>query len=263
MATDLAAIRHRTGVLQADRACYFVGAPQTLHLKQLFAVAEAANYLPPDHRFVHYPFGSVLDPDTGKMFKTRDGADVKLADVLAEAVTRAQRLVDKKSSGLSDDERAEVARCVGVGAVKYAELSKNRVTDYSFAWDTMLSFEGDTAPYLQYAYTRIRSVFRRAGVDPDQPSDEIAVSEPAERVLGVKLLQFEEAILAVVDDCQANILCQYLYELAGNFMTFYEACPILNAEDTVRKSRLGLAALTARTLGTGLGLLGIETVEQM
>jgi arginyl-tRNA synthetase len=197
------------------------------------------------------------------MFKTRDGADVKLADVLAEAVTRAQRLVDKKSSGLSDDERAEVARCVGVGAVKYAELSKNRVTDYSFAWDTMLSFEGDTAPYLQYAYTRIRSVFRRAGVDPDQPSDEIAVSEPAERVLGVKLLQFEEAILAVVDDCQANILCQYLYELAGNFMTFYEACPILNAEDTVRKSRLGLAALTARTLGTGLGLLGIETVEQM
>ncbi len=261
MATDLAAVRHRTGKLGADISLYVVGAPQTLHFQQMFAVAKAAGYLT-DQDFRHLPFGSILNSE-GKMFKTRDGADVKLIDVIDEALERAFRVVSEKNPDLSEDDRATVARVVGAGAMKYAELSKNRTTDYVFDFDNMLSFDGNTAPYLQYAYTRIRSVFRRAGLDPESLDAQISLADDAEKMLAIKLLQFEEAIASTLDDYQPNVLCNYLFELAGVFMTFYESCPILKAEAAVRDSRLVLSDITARTLDRGLNLLGIHTVEQM
>ena len=262
MATDLAAARHRSQQLKADIALYVVGAPQTLHFQQVFAVARAAGYIGEDQDFRHLPFGSVLNSE-GKMFKTRDGADVKLIDVVDEALTRAYDVVTAKNDELSEDERREIARVVGPGAMKYAELSKNRTTDYIFDFDQMLSFDGNTAPYLQYAYTRIRSVFRRAGVAPAEAGGAVALGEDAEIALALKLLQFEEAITASLEDYQPNLLCNYLFELAGIFTSFYEACPILKADDATRASRLALCDVTARTLQRGLGLLGIFTVEQM
>jgi arginyl-tRNA synthetase len=224
-------------------------------------VAKAAGYLQ-DQSFRHLPFGVILKSD-GTPFKTRDGAAVKLIDVIDESVERAYTLVTEKNPDLTEAARRNISRVVGVGALKYAELSKNRTTDYIFDWDTMLSFEGNTAPYLQYAYTRIRSVFRRAEVEPNTLTAEMSVSEPAEIALAVKLLQFEEALDAFTEDFQANILCNYLFELAGLFMSFYEKCPILQSADDVKNSRLVLADLTAITLKQGLTLLGIETVEQM
>lgn len=262
MATDLAAARHRSLQLKADIALYVVGAPQTLHFQQVFAVARAAGYIGDDQDFRHLPFGSVLNSE-GKMFKTRDGADVKLIDVVDEALTRAYDVVTAKNDELSEDERREIARVVGPGAMKYAELSKNRTTDYIFDFDQMLSFDGNTAPYLQYAYTRIRSVFRRAGVAPAEAGGAVALGDDAEVALALKLLQFEEAITAALEDYQPNLLCNYLFELAGIFTSFYEACPILKADDATRASRLALCDVTARTLQRGLGLLGIFTVEQM
>ena len=261
LATDLAALRYRAGELYVDRALYVVGAPQTLHLKQLFALGDAAGYLD-DQDFRHVPFGSILKDD-GKPFKTRDGADVKLINVLNEAVARAHEVVTAKNPELSAKERDRVARVVGIGAVKYAELSKNRMTDYIFDWDAMLSFEGNTAPYLQYAYTRIRSIFRRAGIDADALEGAVRLTGAAERALALKLLQFQETVEQVIHDNQPNVLCNYLYELSGTFMSFYEACPVLNAPDDVRTSRLIVCATAARTLELGLSLLGIETVEQM
>ncbi len=260
MATDLAATRYRTQELDADKVLYVVGGEQRLHLKQLFAVAKAVGYIREDQEFLHLPFGGVLKED-GVRFKTRDGADVKLIDVLDEAISRAFNVVSEKNPALSESDRREVARVVGIGAVKYAELSKNRTTDYIFDWDTMLAFEGNTAPYLQYTYTRIRSIFRRAGIDSLEGN--IALGENAELRLGVKLLQFPETIESTLEDYQANVLCNYLYELCGFFNTFYEQCPVLVAEEPSKTSRLLLCELTARTLRQGLGLLGIETVEQM
>lgn len=261
MATDIAAVRHRTGKLQADAAYYFIDARQKLHIAQLFAVSKAAGYL--EHQsFRHMPFGVILKSD-GTPFKTRDGAAVKLIDVIDEAVERAYQLVSEKNPGLTEADRRNVARVVGVGAIKYAELSKNRTTDYIFDWDTMLSFEGNTAPYLQYAYTRIRSVFRKSNITSDSLEKKLSLTEPAEIALGLKLLQLEEALDAVVEDFQANILCNYLFELAGLFMSFYEHCPILQSEAEVKNSRLLLAEMTATTLQRGLALLGIETVEKM
>ena len=261
MATDIAAVRHRTGKLKADAAYYFIDARQKLHIAQLFAVSKAAGYLT-DQTFRHLPFGVILKAD-GTPFKTRDGAAVKLIDVIDEAVERAYQLVSEKNPELSDEERRNVARVVGVGAIKYAELSKNRTTDYIFDWDTMLSFEGNTAPYLQYAYTRIRSVFRRSNIDASTLNKSLQLSEPAEISLALKLLQLEEALDAAIEDFQANVLCNYLFELAGLFMSFYEQCPILQSADEVKNSRLLLAEITANTLQQGLNLLGIETVEQM
>lgn len=260
MATDLAATRYRTQELGADKVLYVVGGEQLLHLRQVFAVAKAAGYIHEDQEFLHLPFGGVLKED-GLRFKTRDGADVKLIDVLDEAILRAFNVVSEKNPALSESDRGAVARVVGIGAVKYAELSKNRSTDYIFDWDTMLAFEGNTAPYLQYTYTRIRSMFRRAGTDSSQGS--IVLGENAELRLGVKLLQFPETIESTLDDYQANVLCNYLYELCGFFNTFYEQCPVLIAEEPSKTSRLLLCELTAKTLRQGLELLGIETVEQM
>ena len=262
MATDLAALRYRASTINAHEVLYFVGAQQQLHLRQVFAVATAAGYIGDHQRFRHLPFGWVLKADNTP-FKTRDGADVKLVDVLNEAVDRAHRLVDEKNPGLSPEEKKTVARVVGIGAIKYAELSKNRTTDYIFDWDTMLSFEGNTAPYLQYAYTRIQSIFRRENISPTEIHGEFHLTDPAEFRLAVKLLQFGEAINGIIEDYQANILCNYLFDLAGIFMSFYEACPVLKATDPHRTSRLLLCHLTARTLHKGLDLLGIETVEQM
>ncbi len=261
LASDIAALRYRVQTLKADQALYFIDARQKLHIAQLFAVSRAAGYLK-DQQFKHLPFGVILKDD-GKPFKTRDGADVKLIDVVEEAIQRAYDLVNEKNPDLPEAQKRNIARVVGVGAIKYAELSKNRTTDYIFDWDTMLSFEGNTAPYLQYAYTRIRSIFRRADIDPKSINGSIQLNETAEQQLGLKLLQLPETLDAMTEDYQANLLCNYLFELAGLFMSFYELCPILQADEATRDSRLLLADLTAHTLQQGLNLLGIETVEQM
>ena len=262
MATDLAAVRYRAGKLRADTVLYVVGAPQQLHLKQVFAVARAAGYLT-DQEFRHLPFGSILKND-GKPFKTRDGAEVKLIDVINEAVTRAYQLVREKNPSLTEEEHRSIAEIVGVGAMKYAELSKNRGTDYIFDWDILLSFEGNTAPYLQYAYTRIQSVLKKAGVEPIDLRGQITLAEPDELDLGVKLLQFSEAIEDALEDYQMNVLCNYLFELSGQFMSFYEHCPILKQSDPeIQHSRLRLASITANVLQLGLGCLGIKTVDRM
>ena len=262
LATDLAALRFRHRVLETNEALYVVGASQQLHLRQVFAVARAAGFVPETLKTRHLAFGLVLKAD-GTPFKTRDGADVKLVDVLDEAVDRATALLSARDNDLDQQEQATIARVIGIGAIKYAELQKNRTTDYVFDWDTMLSFEGNTAPYLQYAYTRIRSLFRKSGLAAPDSNAEITLTEPQEAALALKNLQFSEALTQYLDDYQANILCNYLFELAGSFMTFYEHCPILGADADLKASRLRLSQITSETLSTGLNLLGIETVERM
>jgi arginyl-tRNA synthetase len=260
--TDLAALRYRSGVLNIDRALYFTDARQSLHFQQVFMLARKAGFVREAIALEHMPFGNMLGND-GKPFKTRTGGTVKLVDLLAEAEERAFTLVTAKNPELPEEERRSIAHTVGIGAVKYADLSKNRNSDYIFNWESMLSFEGNTAPYLQYAYARIKSIFRKAGAE--SLSSPISLQESAERTLAMKLLQFSEATDSVAKEGLPNHLCTYLYELAGNFMSFYEACPILKegvAED-VRNSRLQLANLTAQTLQTGLGLLGIGVLERM
>ncbi|MBJ6610118.1 MAG: arginine--tRNA ligase [Candidatus Thiothrix moscowensis] len=260
--TDLAALRYRSGVLYADRALYFTDARQSLHFQQVFTLARKAGFVREGVSLEHMPFGNMLGED-GKPFKTRSGGTVKLVEVLAEAEERAFALVTQKNPELPETERQSIAQTVGIGAVKYADLSKNRNSDYIFNWDAMLSFEGNTAPYLQYAYARIKSIFRKAGAESF--TSPISLQEPAERTLAMKLLQFTEATDSVAKEGLPNHLCTYLYELAGNFMSFYEACPILKegVAEEVRNSRLQLADLTAQTLQTGLGLLGIGVMERM
>ncbi|MFA6133733.1 MAG: arginine--tRNA ligase [Phycisphaerae bacterium] len=260
--TDLAAMRYRVGTLHANRLLYVVDARQTLHLRQVFAVGKIAGFLPDNVSVEHAGFGVMLGKD-GKPFKTRAGGTVKLMDLLEEAVKRAYDLVSAKSPELSEEQRREIARIVGIGAVKYADLSQNRTSDYVFSWEKMLSLEGNTAPYMQYAYARIKSIFRKAGVNEADLSGPIVVTEAAERALAVKLVQFPETIAAVAADCTPNVLCAYLYDLAGAFMGFYENCPVLQSEEPTRSARLMLCKLTARTIKTGLGLLGIDTAEQM
>ncbi len=262
--TDLAAIRYRVGKLGADRILIFTDARQALHFKQTEIVARKAGFFNENTSYEHCPFGMMLGKD-GKPFKTRTGGTVKLTELIDEAVERANDLLQKRESELTDAERLEVGRKVGVGSVKYADLSKNRTTDYVFDWDTMLSFEGNTAPYLQYAYTRVRSIFRKAGTAPEDLTCEVMLVEIQERSLAVKLLQYQEAIEQVAKEAQPHLLCTYLYELSSLFMSFYEACPILKSdvEPSVRDSRLVLAKLTADTIQHGLASLGIETMERM
>jgi arginyl-tRNA synthetase len=261
--TDLAAVRYRAGELHAARILYLTDARQALHFRQIFAVARKAGFAAADMRLEHLPFGAMLGTD-GKPFKTRSGDVVKLIELLDEAESRAYAIVSEKSPELPEDERRRVARAVGIGAVKYADLSKNRTSDYVFDWNQMLAFEGNTAPYLQYAYTRIQSVFRRAGVAPDAFAQGAPViAAPEEHQLAVQLLRYQETVDQVAEDGFPHQLCGYLYDLATAFMRFYESCPILNAKDAVRDSRLRLSARTAATLRHGLGLLGIETVERM
>ncbi|MFA5632843.1 MAG: arginine--tRNA ligase [Porticoccaceae bacterium] len=262
--TDLAALRYRAQVLAADRVLYFIDARQSLHMQQVFTVARKAGFVPDAIRLEHHAFGTMMGAD-GKPFKTRSGGTVKLAELLTEAVERAAALVAGKDPELSAEERTDVARKVGIGAIKYADLSKTRTNDYIFNWDAMLSFEGNTAPYLQYAYARIRSIFRRAGVAPSSLIGEIIIADPREKGLALKLLSFEDVLQQVAADAYPHVLCNYLYDLASAFTAFYEHCPILKegVPDGVRDSRLRLAAISADTLARGLDLLGIEVMEKM
>ena len=262
--TDLAAMKYRSFDLNADRIIIFTDARQALHFKQAELVGRKGGLIREETSYEHGPFGMMLGQD-GKPFKTRTGGTVKLADLLDEAVERAEKLLAERDNDLTDAERKEIARKVGIGAIKYADLSKNRTTDYIFNWDTMLSFEGDTAPYLQYAYTRIKSIFRKAGVDAATYAAPVVIEAEQEKALAVKLLQFVEAINAVSANSTPHLLCTYLYELASLFMTFYEACPMLKdgVKEETKQSRLALSLLVANTLKQGLELLGIETMERM
>ncbi|WP_237054901.1 arginine--tRNA ligase [Microbulbifer sediminum] len=262
--TDLAAIRYRAGKLAADRILYVVDARQSLHLQQAFTAARKAGFVDDSVTLEHCAFGTMMGDD-GKPFKTRTGGTVKLAALLDEAVERAQKLVADKNPELAPQECAEIGRAVGIGAVKYADLSKTRTNDYVFNWDAMLSFEGNTAPYLQYAYTRVRSIFRRAGVEPGSLTGDILLETPEERALAVKLNQFGEILDQVARDTFPHVLCGYLYDLASAYMAFYEACPVLKdgVPEAQRNSRLQLCHLVARTIARGLDLLGIEVLEKM
>ena len=261
--TDIAAAKYRYETLKADRALVFSDTRQSQHMQQAWLITRKAGYVPESFSLEHKNFGMMLGKD-GKPFKTRTGGTVKLADLLDEAIERARELIESKNIGLSEREKTAVIEAVGIGAVKYADLSKNRTTDYVFDWDNMLSFEGNTAPYMQYAYTRIRSVFAKTDVDSSALlSATICLHDEKERQLAVKLLQFEEAVQIVGKEGTPHILCAYLYELAGAFSSFYEHCPILNADESIKLSRLKLAFLTEKTLKQGLDLLGIKTVEKM
>ncbi|PLK48253.1 arginine--tRNA ligase [Uliginosibacterium sp. TH139] len=258
--TDLAAVRYRAATLKADRVLYVVDARQGLHFQQMFTVSRKAGYAPEGMRLEHVGFGVMLGED-GKPFKTRTGGTVKLAELLEEAEHRAFALVSEKNADMPESERRTIAAAVGIGAVKYADLSKNRNSDYVFSWDSMLAFEGNTAPYLQYAYTRIAGVFRR--VEHFDAVAPIVLEEEAERQLALALARFSEALHSVARETMPHFLCAYLYELSGQFMRFYEACPVLKSEGALRDSRLRLCRLTADTLKTGLGLLGIGVLEAM
>ena len=262
--TDIAAAKYRYETLKADRALVFSDTRQSQHMQQAWLITRKAGYVPDSFSLEHKNFGMMLGKD-GKPFKTRTGGTVKLADLLDEAIERATVLINEKNTNLSDDEKTAVIEAVGIGSVKYADLSKNRTTDYVFDWDNMLSFEGNTAPYMQYAYTRIRSIFNKADVNSTALAEAtIQLPDEKERALAIELLQFEEAVQTVGKEGTPHVLCAYLYELAGVFSSFYEHCPILNAEDeNVKLSRLKLASLTEKTLKQGLELLGIKTIEKM
>ncbi|MDJ0023772.1 MULTISPECIES: arginine--tRNA ligase [Pantoea] len=261
--TDIACAKYRYETLHADRVLYYIDSRQHQHLQQAWTIVRKAGYVPASVPLEHHAFGMMLGKD-GRPFKTRSGGTIKLADLLDEAVERAHTLVSAKNPEMSPQELADLAEIVGIGAVKYADLSKSRTTDYIFDWDNMLAFEGNTAPYMQYAYTRVLSVFRKAGLDAETLSGEITLTDEREALLATRLLQFEEVITQVARDGTPHVMCAYLYDLAGLFSGFYEHCPILAAEEaSVRNSRLQLAALTAKTLKQGLDTLGIKTVERM
>ena len=262
--TDIAAAKYRYETLKANRALVFSDTRQSQHMQQAWLITRKAGYVPDSFQLEHKNFGMMLGKN-GKPFKTRSGDTVKLADLLDEAIERAGVLISQKSTALSEQEKADVIEAVGIGSVKYADLSKNRTTDYVFDWDNMLSFEGNTAPYMQYAYTRIRSIFNRSQIALSEVEQaKLSITDEKERALAIKLLQFEEAVQVVGKEGTPHILCAYLYELAGVFSSFYEHCPILNNNDQqVKLSRLKLALLTERTLKQGLDLLGIKTVEKM
>ena len=262
--TDLAAIHHRCHQLRADRVLYYVDARQGQHFDQVFTIARKAGLVTDRASLEHHPFGMMLGKD-GKPFKTRAGTTIKLTDLLDEAQERAAALINSKSASLPPTQKEQVIRAVGIGSVKYADLAKNRTSDYVFDWDNMLAFEGNTAPYLLYAYTRIMSIFRKAEIQASDLHGDIIPEHLAERELALQLGRFSETIESVAREGLPHQLCAYLYETAGAFMKFYEACPV-NREGvnpTQRNSRLLICALTARTLKLGLDLLGIETVEQM
>jgi len=262
--TDIACAKYRFETLHADRVLYYIDSRQHQHLMQAWTIVRKAGYVPDSVPLEHHMFGMMLGKD-GKPFKTRAGGTVKLADLLDEALERARRLVAEKNPDMPADELEKLATAVGIGAVKYADLSKNRTTDYVFDWDNMLAFEGNTAPYMQYAYTRVLSVFRKAAIDESVLANAtVVISEDREAQLAARLLQFEETLAVVARDGTPHVMCAYLYDLAGLFSGFYEHCPILSAEsEAVRNSRLKLAQLTAKTLKLGLDTLGINTVERM
>lgn len=271
--TDLAAVRHRLVILRAQRVIYVVGAPQKLHFEMLFAAARAIGWVS-DQSLEHTPFGSVLGDDR-RPLRTRSGENVKLRELLDEAERRAYALLAAResqpatddldpASTLSEADKQLIAQRVGIAAVKYADLRNDRNSNYVFDWDKMLSFQGNTAPYLLYAYARIRSIYRR-GADATglYDSASIEIREPTERALALRLARFPETLDQLAADLSPHLLCAYLYDLAADFMRFYEACPVLKADEALRCSRLRLCDLTARTLKLGLHLLGIEVLERM
>jgi arginyl-tRNA synthetase len=255
--SDIATVEYRINELKRDTVWYVVGAPQTLHFKQIFEIARREGHKA-DLR--HIPFGNVLGKDR-KLMKTRSGENVPLRQVLEEACARARKIVDEKNPGLSDAEKIDIARAIGIGAVKYADLSQYRMTDYIFSWDKMLALQGNTAPYLQNAYVRIRSIFRKAG--EVAPAKKFVLNEAAEITLARRLCHFAEVLPQVLNDFRPNILANYLFELANSFHAFYEACPVLKSDEPVRGSRLALCDLTGRVLQRGLDLLGIKVPEKM
>ena len=271
--TDIATVDYRFDDLKADSVWYVVGAPQTLHFKEIFEIARRQGYQA-DLR--HITFGSILGEDR-KLMKTRSGENVPLRELLEEACRRARKIIEEKNPDLSEGEKIDVAQKIGIGAVKYADLSQYRMTDYVFLWDKMLSLQGNTAPYLQNAYVRIRSIFRKAGESPvitpqsgvrEQPGGRrvattLALTNPAEINLAKRLSQFAEIVPQVLNDFRPNILANYLFEVANGFHTFYEACPVLKSEEPARSSRLALCDLTGRVLHRGLDLLGIKVPEKM
>ncbi|MFC1234215.1 arginine--tRNA ligase [Vibrio sp. F74] len=261
--TDIACAKYRYETLKADRVLYFIDSRQHQHLMQAWTIVRKAGYVPEEVTLEHHAFGMMLGKD-GRPFKTRAGGTVRLADLLDEAQVRAQKLIESKNPELDEAEKEAIAATVSMAAVKYADLSKHRTTDYIFDWDNMLAFEGNTAPYMQYAYTRAASIFAKAGISMDGITGDIVITEEKEKAIIAKLLQFEEAVQSVAREGQPHIMCSYLFELAGLFSSFYEACPILVAEnESVKQSRLKLAALTAKTIKQGLSLLGIDTLERM
>ena len=276
--TDIATVDYRLDDLKGDSVWYVVGAPQTLHFKQIFEIARRQGYQA-DLR--HVTFGSILGEDR-KLMKTRSGENVPLRGLLEEACKRARKIIDEKNPDLSEAEKIDVAQKIGIGAVKYADLSQYRMTDYVFSWERMLSLQGNTAPYLQNAYVRIRSIFRKAGESPvatplqrvkQQAKYEetghrpvatgLVLTNPAEIVLAKRLCQFAEIVPQVLNDFRPNILANYLFEVANSFHTFYEACPVLKSDEPARSSRLALCDLTAQVLCRGLDLLGIKVPEKM
>jgi arginyl-tRNA synthetase len=276
--TDIATVDYRLDDLKADSVWYVVGAPQTLHFKQIFEIARRQGYQA-DLR--HITFGSILGEDR-KLMKTRSGENVPLRGLLEEACKRARKIIDEKNPDLSEAEKIDVAQTIGIGAVKYADLSQYRMTDYVFSWEKMLSLQGNTAPYLQNAYVRIRSIFRKAGESPvttpqqrvkrqakyeetgHRPAaTELVLTNPAEINLAKRLCQFGEFVPQVLNDFRPNILANYLFEVANSFHTFYEVCPVLKSDEPARSSRLALCDLTAQVLYRGLDLLGIKVPEKM
>jgi arginyl-tRNA synthetase len=257
--TDLATIRYRHDHFHADRVLYVVGAPQQMHFRQLFAAARRWGY--DDIRLEHVSFGTILGADR-KPFKSREGETIKLRSLLHEAEERAARIIGEKRPELNEHDRVALARVVGLGALKYADLAQNRNLDYVFSWDKLLAFDGNTAPYLQNAYVRIRAIFRKAGLGAATGAA-VHLREPAELALGRKLLDFADSIYLAAEEYRPHYICLYLFDLATLFHKFYELCPVLTSEVEVRDSRLVLCDLTARTLRQGLQLLGIDVVEQM
>jgi arginyl-tRNA synthetase len=267
--SDIATVDYRINELKRDTVWYVVGAPQTLHFKQIFEIARREGH---KADFRHIPFGNILGEDR-KLMKTRSGENVPLRQVLEEACARARKIIDEKNPGLSDAEKIDIAQKIGIGAVKYADLSQYRMTDYVFSWDKMLALQGNTAPYLQNAYVRIRSIFRKAGeVAPlsrgetrrqSAAATNFVLNEAAEITLAKRLCQFAEIVPQVLNDFRPNILANYLFELANGFHAFYEACPVLRSDEPVRSSRLALSELTGRVLQRGLDLLGIKVPEKM
>ena len=261
--TDIACAKYRYETLHADRILYYTDSRQHQHLEQVWTIVHKAKYVPESLQLEHHMFGMMLGKD-GKPFKTRSGDTVKLNDLLDEACERASSLIRSKNPDLSEAELAQIVDAVAIGAVKYADLSKNRTTDYVFDWDNMLSFEGNTAPYLQYAYTRVLSVFRKSDISEDSLTGDISLDSDKERALATRLIQFDETITTVANEGTPHVLCAYLYEIATLFSSFYENCPILTAEnENLKQSRLKLASLTAKTLKVGLDMLGIKTVDKM
>jgi len=256
--SDIATVDYRINELKRDTVWYVVGAPQTLHFKQIFEIARREGQ---KADFRHIPFGNVLGEDR-KLMKTRSGENVPLRQVLEEACARARKIIEEKNPDLADAEKIDIAQTIGIGAVKYADLSQYRMTDYVFSWDKMLALQGNTAPYLQNAYVRVRSIFRKAG-EAAAKIEKFVLHEAAEITLAKRLCQFAEIVPQVLNDFRPNILANYLFELANSFHAFYEGCPVLRSDEPVRSSRLALCDLTGRVLQRGLDLLGIKVPEKM